>query len=301
LSSTRVSRLTCCMCIFQVFHMHVASVSCGCCKIRILHICCNGYTCMLQASIPKVSAISNICCPVFIWVLHMFHTYVASVLSGCYIYFHTYVASVSSRCCIHFEMATHVFLSCFRHMLQVSQLFWVYVANVSSICCKSRSGVHMLQWTPSTTATCCSFKACLHARGCEGARAIGMGNHAGTDRDRAVQDMEQAQDTKQCGPPPKAGEGVRFGRPDASPRPDVRALAFPTSCAFRLRSFGRHRKLPLGSPVEGGERGNCSKPSQPRALLGSIAYVRCSSSIWYSHIVCIYMYYTIIIYYMLVY
>ena len=38
-------------------------------------------------------------------------------------------------------MATHVFFSCFRCMLQVFQLFWTYVANVSSRLCKSRSCV----------------------------------------------------------------------------------------------------------------------------------------------------------------
>jgi hypothetical protein len=43
-----------------------------------------------------------------------------------------------------FAMATHVvfkfflaFRKCFRRMLQVFQLFWMYVANVFSICCKS--------------------------------------------------------------------------------------------------------------------------------------------------------------------
>jgi hypothetical protein len=46
----------CCKCMFQVFqmfNMQVASASCGC------YICCNGYTRMLQASVPNVSAVSD--------------------------------------------------------------------------------------------------------------------------------------------------------------------------------------------------------------------------------------------------
>ena len=45
-----------------------------------------------------------------------------------------------------------VFYKCFRRMLQVFQLFWMYVANVFSRCCKSKygcctccSGSHLLQ------------------------------------------------------------------------------------------------------------------------------------------------------------
>ena len=91
---------------------------------------CNGYTRMLQAAVPNVSAVLDGCCMCFIWVLHIFYTYVASVSFGCFICFNTYVASVSSRCCIYFAMATHVFPSCFKHMLQVFQLFWTYVVNV---------------------------------------------------------------------------------------------------------------------------------------------------------------------------
>jgi len=48
---------------------------------------------MLQASVPNVSAVSDVCCTCFIWVLHMFHTYVASVSSGCCIDF-TYMLQV---------------------------------------------------------------------------------------------------------------------------------------------------------------------------------------------------------------
>jgi hypothetical protein len=106
-----------------MFHIHVASVSCGSRKSRSgCRICCNG-----QASVPNVltvsdglplfclgaAYVSHICCKWFIQMLHIFHTN---------------VASASSRCCIYFAMATHVFSSCFKHMLQVFQLLWAYVA-----------------------------------------------------------------------------------------------------------------------------------------------------------------------------
>ena len=81
----------CCKHIFQVFQMfrtYVSSVSCGCCKSRSgCCICCNDCKRMLQLSVPNVSSVfSDVCAIVFIWMLHMFHTYVASVLSGCCVY-----------------------------------------------------------------------------------------------------------------------------------------------------------------------------------------------------------------------
>ena len=125
-----------------MFHLDVACVLSGCCKSRSgCCTCCNGYTHMLQASVSNASVVSDGWCTCFIWVLHIFHTYVAIISSACCIYFHTYVASVSYRCCICFAIATHMFPSCFRCMLQVFQLFRTYVANVSSKCCKSRFGV----------------------------------------------------------------------------------------------------------------------------------------------------------------
>ena len=57
---------------------------------------------MFQVSVPNVSFIfQTYVVSMFIWMFHIFHTYVASVLSGC---------------CI-----------CFTHMLQV---FYLDVANV---------------------------------------------------------------------------------------------------------------------------------------------------------------------------
>jgi hypothetical protein len=79
-----VSHQTCCKRIFQVFqsfHMHVASVSCGYCKSRSgCCICCNSYTRILETSVPNVLSISSdVYCKCVIWMLHMFHIYVASV------------------------------------------------------------------------------------------------------------------------------------------------------------------------------------------------------------------------------
>jgi hypothetical protein len=71
----------------------------------------------------------------------MLHIY-ASVLGV----FHTYVG-VSSLYLHTFAMTTHVFPSflvfckCFRCMLQVFQLFWIFVMSVLSEYCKSRLGV----------------------------------------------------------------------------------------------------------------------------------------------------------------
>jgi hypothetical protein len=71
--------------------MHVASVSCGCCKSRSgCCICCNGYTRMLQASVPNISVVSDECCMCFIWVLHMFHTVLQVFHPDVAYFFHAY-------------------------------------------------------------------------------------------------------------------------------------------------------------------------------------------------------------------
>jgi hypothetical protein len=92
---------------FQVFHRYVTNVSDGCCKSRSgYYICCNSYTRMLQASILMfhlcfLMYVAN----VFIWMLHMFHTYVASVYidvayacNGFQVFFRCFFASVPKAC-----------------------------------------------------------------------------------------------------------------------------------------------------------------------------------------------------------
>jgi hypothetical protein len=84
----------------------------GCC------ICCNVHMRMLQAYVSSVSRVSDVC---FIWMLHIhecckrmfqvFHTYVASVSSGC--------CKTRSGCCICLQWLKCflVFASVFKHML----------------------------------------------------------------------------------------------------------------------------------------------------------------------------------------
>ena len=101
---------------------------------------------MFHLDVEKVELVLHIhaCCKRMFQVFQLFHTYVASVLSGC---------------CICFAMATNVCSWCFKRLLQVFQLFGTYVASVSCRCCKSGSLV--LQWDPSAAATCCSYSADL--------------------------------------------------------------------------------------------------------------------------------------------
>jgi hypothetical protein len=113
---------TCCKSMFQMFHLlvlccckcfHVPSVSCECC------ICCSSYTCMLQVYYSKCfrcfRCMLLVC---FIWVLHMFHTYVRKCFIGRCIYF-TYMLQA-----FHLDVA---------YVLQ-----WPYTCfpGVSYICCK---------------------------------------------------------------------------------------------------------------------------------------------------------------------
>jgi len=90
-------------------------------------------------------------------------------------------------------MATHVFSWCFRRMLQVFQLFQMYVASVSSRCCQSRSwfctccsGTH-LQQPPTATVG----PACMHVGvvGCYGA-GVGHGEGVGHGATRAPHEAD---------------------------------------------------------------------------------------------------------------
>jgi len=80
--------------------------------------------------------------------------------------------------------------------------------------------LHMLQWTPSVATTCCSYSARLHTCGCGGGTS---GRHRKPCGHKI--ETERAWDTERCETPREAD--MRRGRPDASPRPNVRALAFP--------------------------------------------------------------------------
>jgi hypothetical protein len=86
--------------MLQVFHTDVAKVDWGVAFVAMV------YTHMLQASVSNVSSVfQTYVASVFIWMLHMFHIYVASVLSGC---------------CVCFDMVSSVF-----------QVFFTCVSSVS--------------------------------------------------------------------------------------------------------------------------------------------------------------------------
>jgi hypothetical protein len=67
----------CCKCIFQMFQMYVAKAYHNvACVAIVVHVCCKRLSPMFHLFFQTYVAI------MFIWMLHMFHTYVATVLSG---------------------------------------------------------------------------------------------------------------------------------------------------------------------------------------------------------------------------
>jgi hypothetical protein len=142
--------------MLQVFHPDVAYIA------MAIHVCC-------KCIVPNVLAVSDVRCKCFIWLLHMFHTYVVSVLSRyCICFTHMLqvcyldgacVSHIFCKCfiwiCIylthmlqvlHLNVSyvlqwLHMFFWYFRRMLQVFQQFRTYVAIVLSRCYKSRPSV----------------------------------------------------------------------------------------------------------------------------------------------------------------
>jgi hypothetical protein len=99
---------------------------------------------------------------------------------------------------------THISLV-FRMMLQVFQLFRMYVANVSFRYCKN-SGVAHVPLDPIYSSCWAHFRR----MGVEGVQAIGVRNHVGTDRDGADGTLSSAghgarPDMERCGTPHEAG------------------------------------------------------------------------------------------------
>jgi hypothetical protein len=71
----------CFICMLQMFHVDVAKLDRDVAYVvMVIHVCCKRLFQMFQLFQTYVTY-------VLIWVLHMFHTYVASVLSGCCICF----------------------------------------------------------------------------------------------------------------------------------------------------------------------------------------------------------------------
>jgi hypothetical protein len=116
--------------MLQVFPYGCYKNRSGCC------ICCNRCTRILQMSVFNVSFVFQMhVANVFIWMLHMFHTYVASVLSGCCVCFAMFFKCLLGVC-------ASISDACFKCFICLQ----TYISNAVSGCFKSRSGVlHMLQ------------------------------------------------------------------------------------------------------------------------------------------------------------
>jgi hypothetical protein len=67
--------------MLQGFHMDVAKVDRDVAYVAmVVHICC-------KLLFPIFYLFLDACCKCVFWMLHMFNTHVASVLSGCYVCF----------------------------------------------------------------------------------------------------------------------------------------------------------------------------------------------------------------------
>jgi hypothetical protein len=98
-----------------VLHTDVANIDWD-----VAHVECVSDECC-KCIVPNVLTVSDVYCTCFIWVLNMFHIYIAIVSHIC------------SKCVI---WMLHIFCNgytrvswCFRRMLQVFQLFRTYVAS----------------------------------------------------------------------------------------------------------------------------------------------------------------------------
>jgi hypothetical protein len=184
----------------------------------------NGYTRMLQGCVPNVSPVfSEACCK--------------CVCFRCCVYF-TYMLQVFlSRCCICLQWLFKCFqmlCKCFRHVLQMFQLFQTYVASVSSGCCKSKSGV-------AYVSTVLGRRADRAGRvtgqvGEQAAKRANASSGRASRPDRRASRQGIVRADAQTGDASRwlgnqTVRGVRRrsrrGRPDIGVRPDVRALATP--------------------------------------------------------------------------
>ena len=110
--------------MLQLFHLDVAKVNQDVAYVfaMVVYVCCKRLSPMFHLFFQTYVASA------FISMLHMFYTYVASVLSGC--------------CACMFLQWFQVFLQVFLHAyLKCFICLQTFVANVSSGCFKSRSGV----------------------------------------------------------------------------------------------------------------------------------------------------------------
>jgi hypothetical protein len=188
--------------MFHLFQTYVASVSSGCCKSR------------------------SECC-IYMQVFQMF-PYV------CCKWFHLNVFNVGNGYTRGFQVFL-VYHKCFRHMLQVFQLFRTYVANVFSRCYKSKYGC----------CTCCSGSHLLQLLGLPACVWVWRRRERDTwgrrSRRSAAGHTEWCGTWCGCGTRSGAGPHVKWRRrTEASPHPNIRALAFPF---FYVRAM--HQRLAL--------------------------------------------------------
>jgi hypothetical protein len=107
----------------QLIHIDVAKVDWGCC------IFCKCFN-ILQEFVQNVSSVLYVCCKRFIWILPMFHTYVATVCSKCLICSSLPLQQVFSCCKLQVLYLDVAYV--FTYMLQ---LYVLDVLAVSDICC----------------------------------------------------------------------------------------------------------------------------------------------------------------------
>jgi hypothetical protein len=131
--------------MLQLLHMDVAKINRDAAHVAYF---CKCFQCYVANILKKIY--SNVCCnKCFIWMLHMFHTHITSVLSSCYI--------------------------CFTHMLQV---FYLDVAYVLDICCNSMFQIFHL--CPTYVASKCFILQIFHRS------TVSDGRMAQAPRDGAV-------------------------------------------------------------------------------------------------------------------
>jgi hypothetical protein len=110
---------------------------------------------MFQLYVTNVSSIfSYVHCKCFISMLHMFHTYVASVLSGCCVCLQWF--SGVFKC---FASISDAYCRCFSFFVRMLKMFLSECFKSILACCTCCNVTH-----PATTAYCSSLGA-VHARG----------------------------------------------------------------------------------------------------------------------------------------
>jgi hypothetical protein len=96
-----VLEVCCCKCLFKMFYLF-PDVYCNRFFIWMLHM----FHTYLQHYVPNISAVLVLCCSKWFhvtscnfWMFHVFHTHVASACSKCFVYFLTYIAFKYCSCC----------------------------------------------------------------------------------------------------------------------------------------------------------------------------------------------------------